>query len=58
MPMSKSDAYQQALQGLMRDFLTSVDDPEHALRVSLEDGIASLEIALRASADARAHRPW
>ena len=45
---SKTEAYEAALCALMSDFLKSVADPGHRLRVTLEDGVTSLEIALAA----------
>ena len=54
LPVSKPEAYVDCLQALMSDFVAGVADADHRLRVTLEDGIASLEIAL--SATKEAHR--
>jgi predicted dehydrogenase len=48
-PMSKSDIYAACLQGLMADFVAAIHDPSHRMRVTLEDGLASLDMALRAT---------
>ncbi len=52
-PVTKSEAYATALRDLMSDLLLAIDDRTHVPRVTLEDGIASLEIALRAADEAR-----
>ena len=53
LPMSKPEAYASSLRGLMTDFVTAIRDPFHQIRVTLEDGLASLDIALRATEHAR-----
>ncbi|HEY5564417.1 MAG TPA: Gfo/Idh/MocA family oxidoreductase [Rhodothermia bacterium] len=47
---TKEDAYLDALRKLMRDFLRVVDGEEKSMRVRLEDGLKSLEIAAAATA--------
>ena len=54
MAETKSAAYAEALRALMADLVAALADPNHRLRVTLEDGIASLEIALHATE--QAHR--
>lgn len=49
---TKSEAYARALRALMADFVSAIDDSDHALRVTLEDGIASLETAITATENA------
>ncbi len=53
LPVTKSEAYAMALRELMLDFVKAIDDAGHRHRVTLEDGIASLEIALRAAENVR-----
>jgi predicted dehydrogenase len=55
LPRTKSEEYARSLRALMSDFVGAIDDPAQRLRVTAEDGVASLEIALAATADA--HRP-
>jgi predicted dehydrogenase len=43
---SKEDAYLAALRALMTDMIQSVRNPNPVLRVSLEDGIEALRVAL------------
>ncbi|HMB90653.1 MAG TPA: Gfo/Idh/MocA family oxidoreductase [Rhodothermales bacterium] len=52
-PMPKSDVYTVCLQGLMSDFVAAIHDPKHQMRVTLEDGMASLKTALRATEHAQ-----
>lgn len=52
-PMPKSEAYAACLQGLMTDVAAAIHVPSHRMRVTLEDGLASLDIALRATEHAR-----
>jgi len=52
LPQTKLEAYADALRALMEDFLVTIGDPGHQPRVTLEDGVASLETALRATASA------
>ena len=47
--LEKQALYGSAVRGLMKDFLTSVQNPEHAPLVSAEDGRAALEIAVEAA---------
>jgi hypothetical protein len=46
---TKAEAYAAALRGLMNDVLAGMENPGHPLRVTLEDAIVGLEIALRAT---------
>ena len=50
--ISKSDAYANALCALLKDVVAAIRSPDHRLRVTLDDGAASLDTALIASADA------
>lgn len=45
----KREVYAECLRALMRDFLRWVEDPAHSPRVTLEDGLKSLRIALEAT---------
>ncbi len=51
---TKGDVYQASLQGLLADFISKVENPGHSLRVGLEEGLASLELALEATTSAQA----
>ena len=51
--LSKPEVYSASLNALMRDLVRGIRDPEHQLRVRLEDGLASLETALEATDAAR-----
>lgn len=46
LPQPKSVAYAEALQALMADLLQAIEQPGHQMRVTLEDGLSSLEVAL------------
>ncbi|MGY4706303.1 Gfo/Idh/MocA family protein [Candidatus Bipolaricaulota sp. J31] len=48
----KAEVYADCLRGLMEDFLRHIEDPAHRMRVTLEDGLRSLRVALLATADA------
>lgn len=50
--ISKSDAYANALRAILVDVAAAIRLPDHRLRVTLEDGAASLETALMASENA------
>ncbi|HUF10807.1 MAG TPA: Gfo/Idh/MocA family oxidoreductase [Rhodothermales bacterium] len=52
---TKEDAYLDALRKLMQDFLRVVDGDAKSMRVTLEDGLKSLEIASEGTTDIR-HR--
>ncbi len=43
---SKEDAYLAALRALMADMIQSIRNPNHVLRVNLEDGIRALRVAV------------
>jgi predicted dehydrogenase len=51
---TKAEVYMASLQALQSDFLMSIENAHHTPRVRLEDGLKSLEIALRA--DQWAHK--
>lgn len=51
---SKADAYAASLRALLADLIAAVRDPGHLPRVTLAHGIASLEVALKATAAAHA----
>ena len=53
---TKGEVYQASLQGLLADFISKVENPGHSLRVGLEEGLASLELALEATTSAQAGR--
>ncbi len=48
----KTEAYAGALRALLRDVAAAIQSPDCSLRVTLDDAIAGLEIALAASEDA------
>jgi predicted dehydrogenase len=52
LPGTKAEVYAGCLRALMEDFLRHIEDPSHRMRVTLEDGLASLRVALGATADA------
>ncbi len=45
----KSTVYANCLRAMMDDLVRAIHDPAHRTRVTLEDGVASLEVALRGS---------
>lgn len=45
----KGTVYANCLRAMMKDLVQAIRDPVHRMRVTLEDGIASLEVALRGS---------
>ncbi|HEX6888523.1 MAG TPA: Gfo/Idh/MocA family oxidoreductase [Candidatus Nanopelagicales bacterium] len=45
-PHDQQQVYAEALAALMRDMLQAVRDPEHHVRVSGEDGLAALRLAV------------
>ena len=51
--MSKTEIYRTSLRCMMRDFIRSIDVPGHVPRVTLHDGLSSLEVAVRATWSAR-----
>ncbi len=50
---TKGEIYAASLQGLLSDVIRKVENPKHSLRVGLEEGLASLELALEATASAQ-----
>jgi predicted dehydrogenase len=55
-PGTKAQAYAGALRALLADVRAAIGDPRHRMRVTLQDGLASLDVALRAAAEARSAR--
>ncbi|MFC1543450.1 hypothetical protein ACFL4K_02790, partial [Candidatus Neomarinimicrobiota bacterium] len=51
---NKGEIYQAALRDLLADFVNKIEDPARSLRVGLEEGLASMKLAVRATAAARA----
>ncbi len=47
--LSKAEAYTACLRSLMEEFLAWIEDPARRPRVSLEDGLRALEVALAAT---------
>lgn len=52
LPGTKAEVYAGCLRALMEDFLRHIEDPTHAMRVTLEDGLEALRVALDATRDA------
>lgn len=52
LPISKPEAYADALRALMRDLIAAGQKENHRLRVSLQDGISTLRVALEATQQA------
>ena len=52
-PVPKAEAYAACLQRLIADVAAVIRHPSHRMRVTLEDGLISLDIALRATEHAR-----
>jgi len=52
---SKGEIYAECLRAMMRDFIAGVKDSTRPLRVELEDGLTSLQVALLATKFARSH---
>jgi len=50
---TKGEVYQTALRELLSDFLRKVEEPDHLLRAGLEEGLASLDLALQATTAAQ-----
>ncbi len=53
---AKGETYAASLRGLLADFIHKVENPGHSLRVGLEEGLASLELALEATISAQTGR--
>ncbi len=51
--MEKLDLYADCLRRIMEDLIETIEQPGHRLRVGLEQGIESLDLALRATKSAR-----
>jgi predicted dehydrogenase len=47
-PADKQTVYGRALRELMLDFISSIQDPTHRPRITVEDGLAALELAVEA----------
>jgi len=41
----KQDVYSDCVRAMLSDFICKMENPKHHLRVKLEDGLSSLEIA-------------
>jgi len=52
LPKPKLDVYGDCLRSIMRDIVQAIRDPNHSLRVTAEDGVAAVQTAELASADA------
>jgi predicted dehydrogenase len=52
-PADKQTVYGQSLQALMLDFIHSIQEPAYLPRVTVEDGLAALELAVEADRLAR-----
>ncbi len=46
---SKAEVYSNCVSRIMEDLVNAIEDPAHHLRVSIEDGVSSLDIACKAS---------
>lgn len=51
---AKGEIYAACLRGLLTDLIDRIEDSRHTMRVSLEDGLRSLDIALQADRAAHA----
>jgi predicted dehydrogenase len=49
----KQDVYADCVRAMMADLIMKIENPKHKLRVSLEDGLSSLEIACKATESGR-----
>lgn len=49
LPEEKPAVYRSALQALMQDFLLHLHTPQHPLRVTYEDGLRAVEVAVAAT---------
>jgi hypothetical protein len=45
----KEEVYAQSAADLLSDFIHSIEDPQHKMRVTLDDALSSLDIACSAS---------
>lgn len=52
LPSSKGEIYQEALRAVLRDFVQAARHPHHRPQVTLQEGLASLQVALEASREA------
>ncbi|NOX44579.1 MAG: Gfo/Idh/MocA family oxidoreductase [Caldiserica bacterium] len=52
LPGTKAEVYAGCLRALMEDFLRYVEDPSYVMRVTLDDGLECLRVALDATRDA------
>jgi len=53
LPLSKQEVYADCVRAALLDVLKKIEVPTHPLAASLETGIASLEVAVRATESAR-----
>ncbi len=54
--MTKAEAYSECLRAILNDIVLAIENPGHALRVSLNDGLSSLKIAVKATESAQHKR--
>ncbi len=52
LPGTKAEIYAGCLRALMEDFLRYIEDPSYVMRVTLDDGVECLRVALDATRDA------
>jgi predicted dehydrogenase len=45
---SKSDVYGACVQDILADIITKIENPEHKLKITVEDAYESLKIAVAA----------
>jgi len=50
---SKADVYAECVGAVLQDLIEAIENPAHSQRITLEDGLRSLEIAVRATGFAR-----
>lgn len=43
--LTKGEVYSECVREILKDFISSIENPKHKLRISLEDGLESLKIA-------------
>ena len=46
---SKAQVYSEGVSAVLRDLIQAIEKPDHALKVTLEDGLSSLRIAVQAT---------
>ncbi len=53
---TKEEVYRAQVRAALEDLILAMDDPQHRPKATLVEGIASLEVAVQATEDARATR--